>query len=550
MKENRWKLTFRLLGIVKPLAHVMCAAVIMGVIGFLSAIFITILGGYGLLGLLGVLDVKLKTVFILAGILALIRGALRYAEQASNHYIAFKLLALIRDKVFGALRKLTPAKLEGKDKGNLISIITNDIELLEVFYAHTISPTIIAVITCAILLVFIGNLHPLFAVILGAAYLAIGYLIPKLITFLGRKDGQDFRQGIGELNSFVLESLRGIHETIQYAGGDKRLKELNQKTRDLEEIQDRLKKQESLTRACNDAGVLFFSLLMFLVSVWLYENQAVGMDSVILATITCFSGFGPVIALSNLSNNLNQTFASAERVLAILDDTPMVEEVEGGVTAQYEEIKAENVSFSYEEEVILKDFDFTIPTNTVVGISGKSGSGKSTFLKLLMRFWDVDGGSIKIGATNIKECNTKSLRALEGYVTQETVLFRDTIGNNIRIGKMDATDEEVIEACKKASLHDFIMTLPNGYDTTATELGGNLSGGERQRIGIARAFLHDSPVLYLDEPTSNLDSLNEGIILKSIKEFSEEKTVVLVSHRASTLGICDVKHQMKSHRTS
>ena len=550
MKENRWKLTFRLLGIVKPLAHVMCAAVIMGVIGFLSAIFITILGGYGLLGLLGVLDVKLKTVFILAGILALIRGALRYAEQASNHYIAFKLLALIRDKVFGALRKLTPAKLEGKDKGNLISIITNDIELLEVFYAHTISPTIIAVITCAILLVFIGNLHPLFAVILGAAYLAIGYLIPKLITFLGRKDGQDFRQGIGELNSFVLESLRGIHETIQYAGGDKRLKELNQKTRDLEEIQDRLKKQESLTRACNDAGVLFFSLLMFLVSVWLYENQAVGMDSVILATITCFSGFGPVIALSNLSNNLNQTFASAERVLAILDDTPMVEEVEGGVTAQYEEIKAENVSFSYEEEVILKDFDFTIPTNTVVGISGKSGSGKSTFLKLLMRFWDVDGGSIKIGATNIKECNTKSLRALEGYVTQETVLFRDTIGNNIRIGKMDATDEEVIEACKKASLHDFIMTLPNGYDTMATELGGNLSGGERQRIGIARAFLHDSPVLYLDEPTSNLDSLNEGIILKSIKEFSEEKTVVLVSHRASTLGICDVKHQMKSHRTS
>ena len=478
------------------------------------------------------------------------RQALRYAEQASNHYIAFKLLALIRDKVFGALRKLTPAKLEGKDKGNLISIITNDIELLEVFYAHTISPTIIAVITCAILLVFIGNLHPLFAVILGAAYLAIGYLIPKLITFLGRKDGQDFRQGIGELNSFVLESLRGIHETIQYAGGDKRLKELNQKTRDLEEIQDRLKKQESLTRACNDAGVLFFSLLMFLVSVWLYENQAVGMDSVILATITCFSGFGPVIALSNLSNNLNQTFASAERVLAILDDTPMVEEVEGGVTAQYEEIKAENVSFSYEEEVILKDFDFTIPTNTVVGISGKSGSGKSTFLKLLMRFWDVDGGSIKIGATNIKECNTKSLRALEGYVTQETVLFRDTIGNNIRIGKMDATDEEVIEACKKASLHDFIMTLPNGYDTTATELGGNLSGGERQRIGIARAFLHDSPVLYLDEPTSNLDSLNEGIILKSIKEFSEEKTVVLVSHRASTLGICDVKHQMKSHRTS
>ena len=317
MKENRWKLTFRLLGIVKPLAHVMCAAVIMGVIGFLSAIFITILGGYGLLGLLGVLDVKLKTVFILAGILALIRGALRYAEQASNHYIAFKLLALIRDKVFGALRKLTPAKLEGKDKGNLISIITNDIELLEVFYAHTISPTIIAVITCAILLVFIGNLHPLFAVILGAAYLAIGYLIPKLITFLGRKDGQDFRQGIGELNSFVLESLRGIHETIQYAGGDKRLKELNQKTRDLEEIQDRLKKQESLTRACNDAGVLFFSLLMFLVSVWLYENQAVGMDSVILATITCFSGFGPVIALSNLSNNLNQTFASAERGLAI-----------------------------------------------------------------------------------------------------------------------------------------------------------------------------------------------------------------------------------------
>ena len=274
------------------------------------------------------------------------------------------------------------------------------------------------------------------------------------------------------------------------------------------------------------------------------------IDAVVLCTISMMGSFGPVVALSNLSNNLNQTLASGERVLSILEEAPKVEEVFGQKEVSFENASCEQVTFSYEDEVILKDYSISLPKGKIIGIHGKSGSGKSTLLKLFMRFWDADKGAVNISGTNVKDINTKNLRDIEAYVTQETYLFHDTIANNIKIAKPEAAQEEIIEAAKKASLHSFIEKLPKGYDTQVGELGDTLSGGERQRIGIARAFLHQAPLLMLDEPTSNLDSLNEGMILKALKEECREKTVVLVSHRQSTMKIADKVYEMENGRIS
>lgn len=363
---------------------------------------------------------SLGVIFASVLIFALVRGVLRYAEQACNHFIAFKLLALIRDKVFAALRKLCPAKLEGRDKGDLISVITSDIELLEVFYAHTISPVIIAFFVSLIMCVFLAHINPVLA----------------------------------------------------------------------------------------------------------------------------------VVALANLGSTLQNTFAAGNRVLDILDEQPVTKDVTGCEKVEFKGADAENVTFSYGEETILSDVSVPVPKGSIIGISGRSGSGKSTLLKLFMRFWSTDKGSIKISDKSVENINTDNLRSMESFVTQDTHLFNDTIKNNVRIAKLDATDEEIIEACKKASVHDFISKLPDGYDTNVGELGDMLSGGEKQRIGLARAFLHDAPFVLLDEPTSNLDSLNEAIILKSLKEEGRGRTVALVSHRQSTMRIADKVYCVENGRVS
>ena len=541
MNRNGLKVMYKLIGLVLPLLHVMVAAITMGVIGFLTAIFIIVLGGVGLLNILGFATaLSLKQVIIGIVICAVLRGILRYAEQGSNHYIAFKLLALIRHKVFVKLRKLAPAKLEGKDKGNLISIITTDTELLEVFYAHTISPIIIAFITSVIMTIFIGRYNIFLGVIAIVAYFIVGVIIPVWSSNQGDETGQQYRDEMGDLNSYFLSSVRGINDIIQYGVGKERLDEINRRTDELETKQKLLLKQEGSNRAVTDTAILLCSMAMLFAGCILYTKGEVNFIQVIIPLIALMSSFGPVVAISNLSNNLFHTIAAGNRVLDLLEEEPAVEEVNGNDVTEFADMKLKNVSFSYDEEVILEDFNMDIKQNKIIGIYGKSGCGKSTLLKLLMRFWEVDNGSITIGGKNINEINTSDLRKMQSFVTQDTYLFNDTIANNIGIAKENATMEEIIAAAKKASIHDFIMSLPNGYDSKVGELGGNLSGGEKQRIGIARAFLHDAPMILLDEPTSNLDSLNEGIILKSLMESKENKTIIIVSHRKSTMNIADV----------
>lgn len=541
----------RLIGLVKPLAGYMFLAIFMGLIGHLCAAFITIFGGYAVLATLEFdIPLTLTALFVCVVAFAIVRGFLRYAEQACNHFIAFKLLALLRDKVFRALRRLCPAKLEGRDKGDLISVITSDIELLEVFYAHTISPAAIAFLFTLILCLFIGSFHWLLGLIALAAYLTVGIVTPLVTSKRSGDDGMKFRIKSGNLSGFVLDSLRGLSETLQYGQGKKRLDEMNEKTDELAKDEERMKRTAGRNSAVTNTVVLAFDLVMLFVSALLYLDGTVGFEGVLIPTIALFSSFGPVIALAALGSTLQNTFAAGNRVLDILDETPVVEEVVGKPEITFTGAAAEHVTFAYGDETILSDVSVEIPKHAVVGIVGRSGSGKSTLLKLLMRFWNVQKGSVKISDEEISQINTANLREMESFVTQETHLFHDSIKNNLRISKLDAADEEIQAACKKASVHDFIMTLPRGYDTPVGELGDTLSGGERQRLGLARAFLHDAPFLLLDEPTSNLDSLNEAVILKSIHEERKDKTVVLVSHRQSTMRIADTVYSVEHGRMS
>ena len=623
-----------LIGLVKPLLHIMLAAIVLGTAGYLCAIFLTILAGqvvvHGLAVSVGtefggsggarlagtvfsgsagtgtvtvknmwLINTPVKTIIMVMIIIAVLRGILHYAEQYCNHFIAFKLLAIIRHKVFAALRKLCPAKLEGRDKGNLISIITTDIELLEVFYAHTISPIAIATLTSLVMVVFIGRYHWLAGILALIAYLIVGVVIPMWNGKCGSQMGMEFRTNFGELNSFVLDSLRGLDETIQYDQGEKRKEQMSERSRSLAGIQEKLSKMEGAQRSFTNLVILLASFGMLALTVWLYGKGEIGFEGILTCTIAMMGSFGPVVALSSLSNNLNQTLASGERVLSLLEETPMVEEISGNVDIRtdsdneisntsivsentdndirnqnngpekekyilrgiltgraknsvnaFSGAEAQHVTFAYENETILDDYSLKLEPGKITGIHGASGSGKSTLLKLLMRFWDVNEGSVSVDGEDVRKIPTRHLRDMESYVTQETHLFHDSIANNIAVGSPAASREAIIEAAKKASIHDFIMKLPKGYDTEVGELGDTLSGGEKQRIGIARAFLHDSPLILMDEPTSNLDSLNEGIILKSLREASEKKTVMLVSHRKSTMNIVDTVFEMKDGRIS
>ena len=550
-KRNGFTVMARLIGLVKPLTGFMILAILMGLIGHLCATFITVFGGYAVLNLLHFDTwLSLLGIFIFMIIFAVIRGILRYAEQACNHFIAFKLLALIRNKVFKTLRKLCPAKLEGKDKGDLISVITSDIELLEVFYAHTISPVAIAFLFTIVMCLFIGSFHWILGLLALLAYITVGVIIPLVTSKVSGDDGMKFRTRSGELSSFVLDSLRGLSEMIQFGQGKKRLDEMNKKTDELSEDESRLKRTAGRNMAVTNTAILISDLAMLFVSALLYKNGVLDFAGVLIPTIAIMSSFGPCVALANLGSTLQNTLAAGNRVIDILEETPAVDEVTGKNAVAFNGASAENVTFSYGEETILKDVSVEVSEGSVVGVVGRSGSGKSTLLKLLMRFWNVQNGSVKISGTDISEINTANLRDMESYVTQETHLFHDSIKNNLRIAKLDATDEEITEACKKASVHDFIMSLPKQYETTVGELGDTLSGGERQRIGLARAFLHNAPFMLLDEPTSNLDSLNEAVILKSINEERQNKTVVLVSHRQSTMRITDKVYSVENGRMS
>ncbi len=539
----------RLITLVGPLTGVMLLAITLGVLGFIAATLIPVLGGVGILSVLNHQD-TLPLIFLVAALCALLRGVFRYGEQTCNHYIAFKLLAILRQKVFAALRRLAPAKLDGRDKGDLISVITSDIELLEVFYAHTISPAAIALVMSLLTAAFLAWFHWAYGVLALLAYATVGILLPVLASGRSGDTGNRMRQKAGQLSAFVLDSLRGVDETIQYHGQAQRLGELEGRTDDLSRVQQDMSRITGTNTAVTHTVIWLYDLALLALGLVLLEQGQVNFGGVLVPLITLMSSFGPVVALANLGATLQSTFAAARRVLDILDETPVVEEVSGQSATRFHGAACEDLTFSYGGETILDGLTLDFPKGKVVGIVGRSGSGKSTLLKLLMRFWDRQSGEVTISERDVRNINTSDLRSMQGYMTQDTDLFHDTILKNILLARPDATREEVEEACKKASIHDFILTLPQGYDTPVGELGDTLSGGERQRLGLARAFLHNAPFLLLDEPTSNLDSLNEAEILRSLHRERDQRTVILVSHRRSTMGIADQVHSVEHGRVS
>ncbi|HHF0975554.1 TPA: thiol reductant ABC exporter subunit CydC [Haemophilus influenzae] len=541
MRKNGFVVMGHLLKLVTPLAHIMAFTITMGTLGFLAAIFIMVFGAMGLVNLLN-FDTHLSFSGILTAliVLAVARGVLRYLEQMSGHYIAFKLLALLRDKVFSSLRRLAFVKLQDKQAGQLVSLVTNDIELLEVFYAHTIAPIMIAFFTSAILLLVFAQLSSWFVLVALAAYLTVGVILPIITTKLAREDGRRYRELVGEMNDFFLDSVRGMKEIQLFGYAKQRLDEIQQRSQKIDTAFERIKDQEAKVRVYTEVAVSVFNIIMLFTGLILFSLDKIDFAAFLIGVILLMSSYGPVIALSNLSSNLLQTLASGERVLSLLAEEPELKDVESAVDLKdVFRIDVENLNFAYGEEQILSDVSLSVKKGEILGIHGRSGSGKSTLLKLLMRFYDPKSGSIKINGETLPNINTCSLRNNMAYITQQTYIFNETIEENIRLARRDATLEEIMEAAKKASIHDFILSLPQGYQTKMTELGGNLSDGEKQRIGIARAFLHNAPIILLDEPTSNLDSLNEAMILKSLLDVKAEKLIILVSHRQSTMAICD-----------
>ncbi|MBQ9007596.1 MAG: thiol reductant ABC exporter subunit CydC [Atopobiaceae bacterium] len=541
----------RMMGLVQPLASIMALAIGCGVAGFCCANFLPVVAVRAALVATGHAEGWSMGAFCaVLLVMAVARGVLHYIEQRSNHYIAFKLLAHIRDLVFSSLRRLAPAKLAGADRGALISTITSDVEPLEVFYAHTISPIVIAALMTLIMCVFLGSIHALFAIVALVAYLTVGVVVPVVTSRLSGEQGRAARDGAASLASYVLDGLRGLSQVLQFRAGERRLEELDRRSESLVGTQRALRGVASDSAASATALILCFSVAQLILAASLVGSGVIAGADALVAVVALMSSFGPVTALANLGSTLQGTLASANRVLDILDEEPVVQENVDGAKIAFTGAEADNVSFAYEDETVLDNVSLEVKPGQIVGITGRSGSGKSTLCRLLMRFWDVDSGEVRLSDTPIKEVKTASLRAAEAFVEQDTHLFHDSIRDNLLVAKPDASDEEVEAACRAASVHDFVMTLPHGYDTMVGELGDTLSGGERQRLGLARAFLHDAPFLLLDEPTSNLDSLNEAVILSSLEAQRGKRSVLLVSHRPSTMAIADKTYSMDSGRVS
>ena len=548
-RRSGFQIMKRLIVELKPLAPIMLITISMGVIGFLAAIAIATFGAIAVGTFLGDISfITFKGAVIVMAFSALLRGFLRYGEQLSGHYIAFKILYILRDKIFTKLRKLAPAKLEGEEKGNLISLITSDIELLEVFYAHTIAPIAIALITNTIISVILFTINIWFGILSVVFFLIVGFVIPYFSSALGKEAGVEYRNMFGECNNYILDSLRGLKEVLMFKAGQQRLKEINNKSHRINKSLDKLKHHEGIIRAFTDLTIVLAILTFVILGAYEYSLGNLTFTAMLIGIVIIASSFGPVVALSNLSNTLLQTFACAERLFALLDEEPLVKEVLEGETISDNLTKYEEVSFAYpgREKKIFEKAEVQIKKGDKIALIGESGIGKSTFIKLMMRFWDVNEGKITFDGKNVKHIKTAALRNTQTLVSQETYLFNESILENIKLGNKSATKEQVIEAAKKAAIHDLIKTLPKGYDTMAGELGDNLSSGERQRIGLARAFLRDGDILILDEPTSNLDTLNEGEILKAIRENAKDKTIVLISHRKSTSVICDKTLKLES----
>ena len=559
------RVMWRMLGLARPLAGWMVLAVACGVAGFCCATGVPVLAAEAALVAVGAgsLPWALGVTVAVLAVMAVARGVLHYMEQRCNHYIAFKLLAHVRDLVFGALRRLTPAKLAGSDSGALISTVTADVELLEVFYAHTISPICIAALMAVVMGAFLSGIHPALAAVALSSYALVGVAVPVAVSRASGGEGRRSRDLAAGLSGFVLDGLRGLGEVLQYGAGASRLEELDGRSEELVASQRKLRARGAAGQAATTGAIMVLSCAQMLLAAWLAGTGLVTAEGAVLATVATFSSFGPFVALANLGSTLQGTLAAGNRVLDILDEEPLVAEVPDseGARPGFDSIAAEDVSFSYaggssadgapaSGEKILDHVSVSVGPGQIVGIQGKSGSGKSTLCRLLMRFWDVDKGRVALSGTDVREVATSALRDAEAFVEQDTHLFHDSIRDNLLIARPEATDAELEAACRAASVHDFICSLPNGYYTMVGELGDTLSGGERQRLGLARAFLHDAPLLLLDEPTSNLDSLNEAKILKSLSDQRGHRAVVLISHRPSTMAIADKTYSMDQGRVS
>lgn len=546
-RRSHLAVMFELLKLTKPLLPVMALAIFLGVVGFAAAIFLTVFAVFGLLDLSGLnAGIGWVAAAIAVAICGVVRGPLRYGEQLCNHYLAFKILALVRDRLFAVMRQLAPAKLEGRNKGNLVSMVTSDVELLEVFYAHTISPALIALIVSIGMVIFIGVYSPVLALVAACAYGTLGMLVPWISSKSAGMLGREVRDRIGFMNTFVLDSLRGLPEILQFGRAQIRSRQLREHMEDLSHFEDPLKKRMARSQACIGLLVLAWDIVILGVAVALMATGQLGFAPALISIAALMSSFGPVIAVANLGTNLQQTLASGERVLELLDEEPVVHEVSDGIDLEsFTGASLNRVDFSYGDERILDGIDLSIKPDSIVRIAGKSGAGKSTLLKLLMRYWDVDNGQVALSGHDIKRINTANLRDIESAMSQETFLFDGTIRENLLIAQSDASDDDLRDALAKASLIDLVDRLPYGIDTPLGDLGDSLSGGERQRLGLARVFLHDAPFVLLDEPTSNLDSLNEAAILRALSNNREGKTIVLVSHRLSAATIADVTYSVE-----
>ena len=551
-RRSNFSIMARLVGLTRPLLPVMALAIVLGVLGFLAAIFLTVFAAYGLLNAAGSWGVvPLGVACALVVVCGVVRGPLRYGEQLCNHYLAFKILALVRDKVFGKMRTLAPAKLEGRDKGDLVSLLTGDIELLEVFYAHTLSPAAIALIVSVVMVAFTATLSPLLAAYAAFSYAVVGIAVPWISSKASGTGGREVRDAIGSMNAFVLDSLRGLRETLQFGRADDRAHELACRMSSLAKVEGRLKDRTAVAMAATGAVVLALDMGMLLAAMHLANGGMIAFGPAAIACAALMSSFGPVIAVANLGSTLQQTLASGARVLDVLDESPQTVEIEDGVSLDgFYGAAASHVDFSYGDACVLSDVELSIQPGQVVRIAGRSGSGKSTLLKLFMRFWDVGSGAIEVSGHDVRRVATASLRQVEGFMTQETHLFAGTVRDNLAFAKPGASDEEIMAACEKASIADFVRRLPAGLDTQVGELGDALSGGERQRLGLARVFLHDAPFVLLDEPTSNLDALNEAAVLRALADNRAGKTVLLVSHRPSAAAIADATYSVERGRVS
>lgn len=536
------KIMARLIVLLGSLAYIMVFAVVNGSLGFISAMGVTLFGAIGIAKALGEqIAMSYGLIIGLAVGCGVLRGLLRYAEQYCNHYIAFRLLAVLRDKIFGALRVLCPAKLESKRKGAIIAMITSDIETLEVFYAHTISPICIAAVVSTAVFLFVGfasSWYLALAALVG--YFAIGVVLPVISSSLLRSGGVGYRKEFSSFNAYFLDSIKGVKDIVLNNAEKERLAEVDRRSDVLLDYTKKIKRKTATAAGITEIFVSVFIILTLIVGIVLVSAGALSMGKMIIGVVAVFGSFGPVIAISALPGNLTQTFASGDRVLKLLAEKPAVEPVTDGTDMDFRRVETKDLCFGYERDKrVLNEVCMHAEAGEIVGIVGASGCGKSTLLKLLMRFWEKDSGSIEYDGTDVDHINSDSLTDNVAMVSQSTYLFDESIADNLRIAKYDATDEELKEACRKASVHEFIESLPDGYDTKVGALGDNLSAGEKQRIGLARAFLHDGRLILLDEPTSNVDSINEGIILKALKDCRSDKAIILVSHRESTMAIAD-----------